>query len=32
LSESADLAGAPALLAATPGVAWDNHLVAIAPA
>ncbi len=32
LSDSADPAGAPALLAATPGIAWDNHIVALGPA
>ena len=32
LSDSLDPAGTPALLAAAPGVAWDNHLVALGPA
>lgn len=31
-SEGGPSEGAPALLAQVPGIAWDNHLVAIAPA
>lgn len=31
LSDSADLAGRPVTLASSPGVSWDNHMVAVDP-